>query len=131
MYASGNGEAVGINPSSSCSRTVGATLSAGSLAALRTSARKLGTGTQLYLHNGYNINEDVCPLALPLPAVQKYKDCEQHCTILNTMLVSFPCADGLGVRLYTTHSYQDERLLQPSYDATRPPPACSMAGPVA
>ena len=41
---------VGINPSNSCSRTVGATPSAGSLAALHTSARKLETGIQLYLH---------------------------------------------------------------------------------
>ena len=50
LNARGNCEVVGINPSSSCSRTVGATPSAGSLAALHTSARKLETGIQLYLH---------------------------------------------------------------------------------
>ena len=88
LYASGNCEAAGINPLSSCSQTVGATLSAGSLAALRTSARKLGTETRLYLHNGYNI-DDACLLALPpLPPIAcsteiQMQSCEQHCTILN------------------------------------------------
>lgn len=93
LYASGNCEAAGINPLSSCSRTVGATLSAGSLAALRTSARKLGTETRLYLHNGYNI-DDACLLALPPPAPLplppiacsteiQMQSCGQHCTILN------------------------------------------------
>ena len=85
LYARRNFEVAEVNPSSSCSRTVGATLSAGSLAALHTSARKLETGTQLYLHVTVKTSMTIHPcmrasFAFPTPITCSTQNDTKLCT---------------------------------------------------